>query len=413
MSMRKRTWRGTPAATLAAVVLAAVLAAGCSDDGGDDSVLEFELSVDLEAASEVERCLLFRGPEVETFVIGGSHTYTPGSHHMLLFRTDLTEIPAELAGVRDCREEGKGLMSHIRGIAYGSQEATGEVHYPAGVGLPLRANEVLLMQAHYLNASDAKLNAKVSVRLDTAPPESIQQRAGTFFFYDPVIHVPGNSSAMASMSCGVRSEVTLLGASSHMHRRGVGYRAFLDGASAPAAQPFYTSDSWDHPGTLAAPMTIGAGSTIRFECDYMNTDAAEFIQGPSANSNEMCMFVGVYYPALEMADEFCLNGPHVFGTGDKTCSETVSCVQGCPAGTAPKRPMSVNDFTGAISFHECWQKCFAASCPKAWAPMQRNFDCIRGKCGAECMTTGSPDCQSCVVNNCLEEYGGCSNATCQ
>jgi hypothetical protein len=390
------------------LVLAAAACAGNDGAATATDEVAFSLDVDLPAGSEIHRCKFVTTPAAETFTSGASHVYSLGSHHMLLFRTDLTTIPAELAGVHDCYEAAASIMSHVRGVVYGAQMPTGEVHYPAGVGLPFKPSEVLLLQAHYINASDQARTARVDVKLLTTDPATVTERAGTLFFYDPFIVVPPNGPARASMSCSVRNDVRLLTVTSHMHRRGVGYRAFLDSAAGPASAPFYTTDSWDHPSQLTAALDVAAGSTIRFECDYMNEEPRELIQGQSAENNEMCMFTGVYYPAMGLSDELCLSGPHNFGTGTATCAQTLACIQSCPPGTTPMLGDVLS--AGSIDVDECWQRCFVDSCPKAWAPFSAEAYCAQSMCATECSTgTG---CAECAVAKCGAELTACVASGC-
>jgi hypothetical protein len=385
-----------------------LLCAACGSSSSKDPVDEgvsFALDVSVPAAAEIHRCQFVRAPAEESFIVGGEHSYTPGSHHLVLFRTDLDAIPAELAGVRDCYEGAGGIMSHVRGVVYAAQTPTGSVAYPAGVGLPLAAGEVLLLQAHYVNATPAAREARVELLLRTAPAAAIAERAGTFFFYDPFIHVPAQGSATATMSCRVRNGVKLLSGASHMHRRGVGYRAFIDPPGGRGDAPFYTTDSWDHPGELGAPIDIAAGSILRFECDYANEEARPFFQGQSAEDDEMCMFSGVYYPAMELADDLCLGGPGRFGAGAASCAATLTCIQGCPPGTAPA-PGSV---LANIDVHECWQRCFADSCPAAWDPLMAMTGCTQSRCAAECAAGA---CAACAIEKCQAELTACTTGGC-
>ena len=62
-------------------------------------------------------------------------------------------------------------------------------------------------------------------------------------------------------------------------------------------------------------MPIQAGPCDRYYCDYDNTQGTQaYFQGQSAVNNEMCMFIGLYYPAMTPADEQCLSGD-TYGTG--------------------------------------------------------------------------------------------------
>src|SRR6185312_4195319 len=98
------------------------------------------------------------------------------------------------------------------------------------------------------------------------------------------------------------------------------------------------------------------------------------VQGMSAANNEMCMFIGLYYPAMTEADDNC-DGADEYGQGTVSCSDTLSCLQACPSGS--------NDPSTA-DFSPCVQKCFVQSCPGATTPLLAALDCISNKCPTEC-----------------------------
>jgi hypothetical protein len=189
---------------------------------------------------------------------------------MLLYRTDLSTLAPGDEKAQDCYEgDGGSIMSHVRGVLYGSQEPTGMMTLPEGVGFQVASQEILLLQVHYLNASMNELNSKVTVNLHTTSDGSrIHNQAGILFFYDPFIDVPMAQKATANARCTLPEDITLLGVFPHYHARGVAYRAFLDPPSAsPASSPFYTSTDWSHPAPwTGGPLHIAAGTAIRWYC---------------------------------------------------------------------------------------------------------------------------------------------------
>ncbi len=377
---------------------------------GGPKTVTFTMNTTIKAGAEAHKCQFVAMPEGSAYVVASSHEYTVGSHHLLLFRTDLSSIPEGMDKLQDCYETGgDSVMSHVRGIVYGAQEPKAESRFPKGVGLPTLSKEVFLFQSHYLNSGAKDLDAKVTVNLEVTDGADVTQKAGVLFFYDPFIHVGAGQKARASMRCAIRNDITLLTAVSHYHKRGTEYSAFLDLPNAPlSTTPFYTSNAWDHPDSLRQTMQIPAGSRIRFGCGYDNTRGTrEYFQGQSAEDDEMCMFTGVYYPDMGLSDNFCMNEPDMFGTGKATCRETQDCVQACPAGSAPK--------LGAASggkVDPCWQRCFVASCPSAAAPLLKQFSCIQSKCKEACASAGSPQCASCAIGSCPAEVSSCQAQAC-
>ena len=382
-------------------------------------IVTFTMNETIPAGGEEFKCQYVALPAGQAYVIAGEHDYTLGSHHLELYRTDLTAIPAGQEAVADCYEAASTIMSHVRGVIYGAQEPHGAIDFPSGVGLQTQSQEVLIFQTHYINAGAQPLDAQATVNLTLSDGTGITQHAGMLFFYDPFIDVPTGARAQAAMRCPIPNDITLLTASAHYHARGITYSAFLDPASGPnAATPFYTSTDWLHPASLAQPMTIPAGSRVRFNCGYDNTmGTQEYFQGPSAIDNEMCMFVGIYYPDMGESVNLCSGvargdggasepAADMFGTGMATCMQTLTCTGKCPPGSAP----SVS--AGNTTVDPCWQKCFVDSCPSTMDVLYPLFGCIETNCATECAAAGSSACTSCVIAKCPAQGVACENAAC-
>jgi hypothetical protein len=393
-------------------------ASASGDDAGNDSgntnpnlaTVHFQTQATVPAGGEIFDCQYVQLPNVEEWLVAAQHDYTPGSHHILLYTTALTTIPAGGGQVQDCYEgTGNNIMSDATGVLYGGQTPTGGETYPPGIGLPTVANEVLIFQVHYLNAGATDLDAQVNVDLtfDTVSSD-ITTQAGIIFFYDPFIDVPAGATASASMRCSIPSDITLLYASSHYHSRGVGYGAYLDPAvDQLATTPFYTSTSWSSPDNANLSMPIAAGSRIRFQCDYDNSGGTQpYFAGQSAQTNEMCMFIGVYYPEMGKASDYCLQGEDMFGTGAAACGATLSCLQACGPG------VSLGGGGLQTSPPDCEQTCMVDSCPTASAPLLGFTACLQSSCKSDCSDTTSSACTTCIASKCATPYGACQSHTC-
>jgi hypothetical protein len=375
----------------------------------------FSMASQVPAGTEAHTCLFMAAPtKTDGFVVAASHVYTPGSHHMLLFRTDLTAIPAGGDQPEDCYATASGgPMSHVRGIIYGAQTPTGQMTYPTGVGLPLAAGEILLMQTHYLNASSQALDARADLTLDVSDGTGITTHAGILFFYDPFIDVPpASSGARAQMRCAIPSDVTLFTAASHYHARGDDYAAYVDAPDGTAgATPFYTSNNWDDPTPLKAPVAVAAGSRIRFSCGYQNTDPTkEYFQGQSAADDEMCTFFAIYYPEMGQDSDFCLapGAADMLGTGKQTCSQTLTCLQTCASAGAPPIALSL----GHTDVDPCNQKCMVASCPTSGAKLDALRTCVDAMCAAACAAPTSTACSQCATSSCGDATTACFSDAC-
>jgi hypothetical protein len=335
-------------------------------------------------------------------------------HHWALYRTT-ADLPKDvkLDQPFDCFQPDAMKYAEPASLVLAGG-ATGEQLFPEGTGFAFKSSEVVIVQAHTVNTSSSDVTAKLSMTLNVADPASVPMPLGLIQFYDPYIVVPALSPAKAAMRCAIPQDMTILFGTTHEHTRGTGVQVFLDPAGgARAEKPFLESTSWEHPTVLASPMEVKKGAHIRTSCDYLG-DKNDVFQGQNKVNSEMCMFIGYYYPALDPkadgpAFENCIQEPipggvgDEFGTGTKTCAESLTCIQSCPPGDAP-RPGD-----GRIDVGECWQRCLVDSCAPASAKLNALGFCVGQKCAAEC---SGGDCASCVVSKCGSEYSGCQSQGC-
>jgi hypothetical protein len=385
-------------------------AVGSADASADASGAHFTVAQHIAGGADFYRCSYLVVSNVETFLVGASHVATEGTHHLLVFRTDLTSIPDGSTPSVDCYAGPSSPMRHMRGEVYGSQARSGSFAFPAGVGLPLRAGEVLLVQGHFSNPGRTDLDATVQLTLRTAT-EGITTSAGVFFFDDPFVDIPAGAFSKASMRCLVPNDVTLVSVSSHDHALAQSVSAFLDPPAGPAAGiPFYAGLGAANPLPLQHSVPVAAGSRIRFTCAYQDVaGTVEVLQGLDGHANEMCVLSGAYYPAMNRDVESCALAPDDFGTGTAPCAQTLACVSACPAGTTPPADLGLS---GTPNVDPCWQRCVVASCADASARLFALERCMQAQCAAECTVASSASCSSCQTTRCPQEAMACASDAC-
>ena len=379
-------------------------------DLAEDTAIHLGMTYSLGAGQEQHLCQFSRLPQGsggELLVSGESHDYTLG-HHWALLRTSVTALPAgfQLDTPVDCFSSGIG--QYAESALFLDQDAQGSFDFPAGTALPFQAGELVMLELHGLNATQAEASGKLDVTLATTTAAEVQNRLGLIQFYDPFIYVPAMASASAHMRCRIPQDITLIAATTHFHLRGVDEKVFVDLAGqAPATAPLVESTDWQHPNQWRGELKIPAGSSVHFGCAYANGDPQPYVQGQDKLGNEMCMTIGFYYPVIDAPFEGCFADGEAseLGTGTVACGATTQCIQSCPPAEAP-RP------NGAISVDvgPCFQKCVVDSCPSATAPLLAESACIQKHCATECSTGG--DCPACVLQNCADEYSTCMTHSC-
>src|SRR5258705_10908233 len=87
--------------------------AGSSNDAGFRHEIVVSMNLTVKAGQELHTCQLVTLPnDTDANVVSVSHEYTAGSHHFLLFETDLDSIPPDLQGQYDCVLGDEPIMRH-------------------------------------------------------------------------------------------------------------------------------------------------------------------------------------------------------------------------------------------------------------------------------------------------------------
>jgi hypothetical protein len=297
--------------------------------------VQFAMLTEIAPEQEVEHCQFVQAPPEDLLVQRDEIRFSAGSHHALFYETDYEQIPThkedgtvvDTSGVFDC-SSGATDGWRITKLIAGSQNGTGEafLSYPPGVALRVRGSAVLMMNTHYVNPGSMALQPEVRINLHTLPPDEVEQEGDLLFLYNEFIAVGAASTSRARMRCPVNRDITLVNAQSHMHRRGVGFSAAIEGAV-----PFYANERWEDVPVEQFPqgLEIAAGSRLDYHCDYQNDESRDIYQGPRS-TDEMCMLIGAYYPA-DPTTSHCLDAAGTpasewVGNGEASCAQTLECV---------------------------------------------------------------------------------------
>jgi hypothetical protein len=380
---------------------------GGSDDGSTTLLapppagqgIQYTMQTTIAASTEDERCKFVQTTE-DMWVNHEDIRYTPGSHHFILWNTPYTSIPTknnqgttvDTTQVFDC-VGGPAAAWNTTQFVGGAQSADAPPalsDLPPDVALHIPAGSVLVLDLHVLNVSMVPLDPIVAINLDTIPQSQVTQEAGIYFFYNPFIVVPPNSSAKAHMSCPVTSNVTLTTQQTHMHKWGLGGVANLEDSTGSMVQPLYTSSVWTDPPVTqwSSGMALTAGQQIDYECNYENTGTTTIIQGLSAATNEMCVLLGAYYPRDEKFETCSTTGSWgdlsnaatYIGTGTTTCQDSLTCL-------------------GSAQSDEAFFACMVDSCPGAATALTASLACFNAN-GNNAQTACATQEAQCVAATC-------------
>jgi hypothetical protein len=394
------------------LLITPLLACSESSEEAQSDTISMSMHYPLPAGKEQYICQLVQLPESpdgEIFMRGRSHDYNGGSHHYGLYRSTLTKVPdgVTLNTPEDCWGPHT-LMQYATDFIILEQTAHVAVDYPPGIAMPFKSGEIMILELHAINPAATVSPVSVDVHLKSIPKGDVQQRMALLQFYDPFVYLPPKSKSAAALRCNIPDDMTLIEANPHFHLRGVRHETFIDPPDeTPSTTPFLISTNWDHPPQWHGSRPLAAGSHVRFHCDYDNPDDREYLQGPSKNDNEMCSFWGYVYPAPEDRSVIGCTGENAdqYGVGSLTCSDTMACIQKCPAGEAPD--LSV---PGMFTVGPCYMKCMVDSCPTAGRLVDGLGRCTAQACTSDCPGKG---CAACISSNCASEASACEAHTCE
>ncbi|HTN86391.1 MAG TPA: hypothetical protein VL242_21975 [Sorangium sp.] len=411
-------------------LLGAAALVGCSSDTGTeppgdetpgDEMLEppaqgtgvqYRMNSTIEPGTEVERCQLFVAPPEGLNVNREEVRFSSGSHHVLLYATPYTEIPAttrdgtpiDATQVHDC-SQGPQAYWEVNGVVAGSQSPDGNSFLgdlPEGVALKVAPGTVLLMNTHYLNSSAKPLDTDARINLYTIADDEVKTEAGMLFHYNPFISVPARGTSSSQMRCTTDTDISVVRIQSHMHRRGVGYVARKVDADGKTTE-LYAHDRWEGvPSQEFTPfLEVKAGEALEYRCDFKNTEDRNIAQGPTTK-DEMCMLIGPYFPRSE-AYENCENEAGFFtptwtGSGTSTCAEAVSCINSTANGDD-------------AAFYGCVVNTCANVGPQISEVLSCQINGGYGACDEDC-SQDAEACNTCITTACGAAMEACEVATC-
>lgn len=293
-------------------VCAPVWLAGCGSDSGDSGEggdppapgAGFQITTpDITIAAGDERTYCYYTTIDVDETVGvkrWSSTMTPGSHHLILYFTQ-TENEPEGTISENCNITGGAGLANPPIWTYSAQLPEAQNVMPEGVAMKVGARQPAIVQMHYFNATPEDLQAHVVINAETYAAGEAYTPAGAFITFNTQIEVPPNGTASAQGACSVPDGAQFFTLSTHAHRRAT-LTEVRDGDSL-----VFSSDDWEHPGTTdwAAPPHYSFSEKLSYRCEYQNDLAQTVTTGDSADTDEMCMAIGYFFPSEKPV--FCIN----------------------------------------------------------------------------------------------------------
>ena len=303
--MRNRVW------------MIRVLAAGCG--GGGESGPELlegfnpeppttgQIQVitpiieDIPAGADLTLCTYLDFEDADGFDITNYEPFQSGNnHHNILYAVTNKQAP----NTHPCTEED---MLTTRYLGGGGGDAPPE-YLPPGIVFRVPAATQLMIQTHWVNATDEIIRGQAAFNLDVQAQSAEVEPADLFAVANTQIAIdPGVSTARSVCTVPRDMQFFLLGGHQHHWGTGVSITRTPPGGATEviyevAWAPEYEFNPPRNAYTREEPFVVHAGDTLAIDCEYMN-DTGDVLRFPT----EMCIIFGYYFPA-DQGEIHCIDG---------------------------------------------------------------------------------------------------------
>jgi hypothetical protein len=216
-----------------------------------------------------------------------------GGHHVILYSVHQQQA----ANVHECTEDD---MINVRYLA-GSGADSPPAELPENVVFRIPGNTQLMVQTHWINATDQPIDGQGAFNLKVTAPKPEHQTAQLFTVVNTLFEVPVGNGHKAATECTVNQAMNVFTMGAHMHEWGT-HASITHTPANSTGNMIYdhgwtAEDVFDPPRNnypTSAPLRLAVGDKIKVDCTYNNTTGAA-LPFPS----EMCVAWHYAYPLTE------------------------------------------------------------------------------------------------------------------
>lgn len=255
----------------------------------------------LKPGTDIEYCQWITVPvDREQDVLSVIGSQSRGGHHAVLYASTRTNVPVGDSHV--CTEDDMISFSFLGAIG-AEGTATDITGLPDGLYFRLRKGLSLVINTHYLNASQSEIEGQAVLDVKFAEPSPEHRVADLFANNGAGFVIEPGATGSYDANCELKQDMQFAMLTNHMHEFGTAAMSEIvkkDGTRVPVIRddvwrdeqkfnPVYARFS------LAQPLTAAAGDVFHTRCTWKNTTST-----PLAFPREMCAGVGFYFPGNGM-----------------------------------------------------------------------------------------------------------------
>jgi len=218
-------------------------------------------------------------------------------HHAILFSAKQSR-PVD---THVCTEDD---MVNTRFVAAGGAESVGTIEIPDGLAFRIPAGTQLMMQTHWINATQQPVDGQAVAYITTRPTDPSRQVLDLFNVVKTDFSLPAGKMTTASTTCNVKQKMQLFTLTGHEHEFGSHVDIQLsDGTSTNTQmlwsydwQPSYQSAPPYKIYGVQQPLVLMPGQELQVTCTWNNNTGNDL-----AFPREMCVGSGFVLEAMPQA----------------------------------------------------------------------------------------------------------------
>ena len=268
--------------------------------------------VQVDPGQAVAYCYYFDAPTAATLGIGRfSADFAYPTAHIIVYNTYSNsggaptdrEPPGTLSS-SNCGFTASTNNTYARRV-FSAHSPSETLSMPAddGGGQPLAveltAGQPMFIEMYFVNPDVSPVSASVRLRANGLATGVAYTRTATYMSYNASISIPPLSTGSATASCAVPASVKFWWFSTHTHKYATS--ATLSNSTGPTT--IVSSANFAMPAIAQFPAPafyqFGATDKLTYSCDYMNTTFNTITAGDDYQTNENCVGIGYFFPAVQ------------------------------------------------------------------------------------------------------------------
>ena len=249
--------------------------------------------------ADVNYCQWVAAPStVDRQVDDLKHYQSLGGHHLVLYATTKNEA---IGTTRICTTDD---MLSVNFLGGGEGTVTSAVQLPGGYAFDLPAGQSLLINDHYVNATDKVLDVQSAVDIKIGDPNAPLKPVGFVAVNFDQFTIPAESDTTVDAYCTAPSTLSFFMWGNHMHQLGFAEYSELIHPDATTTM-MENNTTWSPDQTFntpwvewdpTTPFVVNAGDVFHLNCTWHNTTSADVLF-----PTEMCVATGFTLEAMPQA----------------------------------------------------------------------------------------------------------------